>query len=184
MRSIPLVTCLFLGAALAMYAAQDTTPDDRLKEADAAFKKGETDKGLKLVGKVIADNPKHVPAYLYRAAMYKALHKYKEAIADYDEAVKLDPKAAIVYHYRGMEHFKLGHMKQSIADFDKFIELVPEKERAKASAGHWQRGISYYYTGQFKEGKAQFEALQTLEDNDVENAVWRYMCMVPLVGKK
>jgi lipoprotein NlpI len=111
--------------------------------------------------------------------MYEALAKFKEAIADYDQALKLDAKLPIAWQRRGLVQFKAGNIKESIADFDKFIELEP-----KAKVSHWQRGISYYYAGMYKEGKEQFEGYQTFDDNDVENAVWRYLCMVPLVGKE
>jgi lipoprotein NlpI len=36
----------------------------------------------------------------------------------------------------------------------------------------------------YKEGQEQFEGYQSFDSNDVENAVWRYLCMVPLVGKE
>lgn len=163
----------------AVSTAQDQTADELLKEADAAFKKGEQDKAVALAGKAIDANPKFVPAYLYRAAMLEALAKFKEAIADYDQALKLDAKLPIAWQRRGLVQFKAGNIKESIADFDKFIELEP-----KAKVSHWQRGISYYYAGMYKEGKEQFEGYQTFDDNDVENAVWRYLCMVPLVGKE
>jgi lipoprotein NlpI len=89
-----------------------------------------------------------------------------------EKAVKLDPRSAGAYHLRGMIHFKLGHIAQSIADFDKTIELDPKRK-----AEHWQRGISYYYAGRFDEGRRQFEGYQTFDANDVESAVWRYLCM-------
>jgi lipoprotein NlpI len=66
----------------------------------------------------------------------------------------------------------LGHVDESIADFDRFIELKPQQE-----PWHWKRGISYYYAGRWDEGRRQFEGYQTVDDNDVENAVWRYLCM-------
>ena len=66
-----------------------------------------------------------------------------------------------------------------MADFDKFIELRP-----KLAPRHWQRGISCYYTGQFKDGKKQFEDYQGVFDNDVENVVWRYLCQAKIDGVK
>ena len=46
-----------------------------------------------------------------------------------------------------------------------------------AKISHWQRGISYYYAGRFDDGRRQFEGYQDFDSNDVENAVWRFMCM-------
>ena len=42
---------------------------------------------------------------------------------------------------------------------------------------HWQRGISYYYAGRFEDGRKQFELHQTVNSNDVENAVWHFLCV-------
>jgi lipoprotein NlpI len=85
--------------------------------------------------------------------------------------------SADAHDARGAEYFKLGLFAESIADFDAAIRLDPQRQR-----GHWRRGIAYYYARQFENGQRQFEAYQTFDDNDVENAVWRYLCMVPRVG--
>jgi lipoprotein NlpI len=76
------------------------------------------------------------------------------------------------YQQSGIENFKKGKIKESIDDFDRYIELKPS-----AKASHWQRGISYYYAGRYDEGRKQFEGYQEYDSNDVENAVWRFMCM-------
>jgi lipoprotein NlpI len=103
-----------------------------------------------------------------KAAKEKQLDK---AFSLADKAVKLDARSWQARQLRGEIHFKLGHIAESIADFDKVIELEPKKK-----AGHWQRGICYYYAGRFDEGRRQFEGYQTVDANDVENAVWRYLC--------
>ena len=105
--------------------------------------------------------------------------QYKKAIELLDKAIAKDPKAAAAYQLRGLTHFKLGNIAGSIADFDKFIDLEPARK-----AGHWQRGISYYYAGRYDDGMRQFEGYQTVDSNDVENAVWRYLCMARKDGVK
>lgn len=148
-----------------------------LDQARTAFEQGKTDEALKLAGEAIAADEKGLRAYTVRARMYELLSRYREAVDDLTTALKLDPQAADLYQRRGVEQFKLGRFKESIADFDKFIELRPDQERS-----HWQRGISYYYAGRFADGAKQFAAYQTFDDNDVENAVWRYLCMARDVG--
>jgi lipoprotein NlpI len=96
----------------------------------------------------------------------------KKALADLDKQIRADPKRAEAYHERGSVHFKIGNFKDSVRDFDKYVELRPEKK-----ASHWQRGISCYYAGQYDEGRKQFEGYQDFDNSDVENAVWRFMCM-------
>src|SRR5208283_4729806 len=94
-----------------------------------------------------------------------------------DQVLKLDPTAAEVYDRRGSIHFKLGKMKESLADFDRFLELRP-----KEFAGHWRRGITCYYAGSFDEGRKQFEGYEKVDTNDVENAVWHFLCLARAEG--
>ena len=68
-------------------------------------------------------------------------------------------------------------MAESLADFNKFLELQPGEK-----PGHWKRGISLYYAGKFKDGKEQFESYEKVDTNDVENAVWHYICNARAVG--
>jgi lipoprotein NlpI len=44
------------------------------------------------------------------------------------------------------------------------------------------RGISYYYVGRYEEGRRQFAAYEKVDTNDVENAVWHYLCNARLIG--
>ena len=67
--------------------------------------------------------------------------------------------------------------EKAISDFDRVIQLAPEQE-----AHHWQRGIAYYYSADFKKGVAQFELHQTVNSNDVENAIWHFICKVKADG--
>lgn len=142
-----------------------------LEKAAAVYAKGDADEALTLAGKAVEADPKNVRAYFLRGQIHESQGDHKGAVADFSEVLKLNPEAAQVYDLRGSEQFKLGQIEASIADFDKFIELKPEQEPA-----HWKRGISYYYAGRFADGRKQFEGYQTVDDNDVENAVWRYLC--------
>jgi len=81
------------------------------------------------------------------------------------------------YQRLGVEHFMEGRFKESIAAFDKVIELEPRMEPR-----HWQRGITYYYAGEYQKGVDQFELHQTVNSQDVENAVWHFICKTRLDG--
>lgn len=81
------------------------------------------------------------------------------------------------YNDRGSEAFKKGKIEESIRDFDKAIELEP-----RLKPHHWQRGISLYYAGKFEECRKQFEIHKTVNPEDVENAVWHYLCVARTKG--
>src|SRR5262249_19581708 len=121
--------------------------------------------------------PKSALARFVRGRAREELRKHDEAIADFDKAIELDGKLAEAYDHRGSERFKLGQVKESLADFDRYLELRPE-----AKNGHWKRGISLYYAGRFEEGRKQFEGYEKVDTNDVENAVWHYLCNARAAG--
>lgn len=92
------------------------------------------------------------------------------------QAIKQDPKLASAYYYRGRQLFKLNRIAESVTDFDQYAKLNPRVESSQ-----WERGIACYYAGDFKKGAKQFELYQTYHDSDVENSVWRYLCIAKSV---
>jgi lipoprotein NlpI len=138
----------------------------------AAVEAGDYPKAVQLLTMVIQDRPKHYDAHAYRGVAYEKQEKYAEAVADYTKCVELMPRAAEVYNARGAAQFKRGRFTESLADFDKYIELKPAEKN-----GHWMRGITCYYAGKFDEGKKQFEGYEKVDTNDVENAVWHFLCV-------
>lgn len=72
----------------------------------------------------------------------------------------------------GVDAFYEAKPKESVAAFDKLIAIVPDSKPQL-----WQRGLSLYYTGDFKAGREQFETHQTVNTADVENAAWHFICV-------
>lgn len=105
--------------------------------------------------------------------------EHKQAAELLSKAIKRQPDTAEAYYRRGRTLFRLGQFKASVEDFDKYVKLAPRLESRQ-----WERGIAQYYAGQFKRGAKQFELYQTYHDNDVENSVWRFLCMAPTTGVK
>jgi lipoprotein NlpI len=111
------------------------------------------------------------------------LEKVKPVLAKGDGAAPEQAKlareiAAAAHQRRGEDHFRNGRIAESIADFDAVIALFPEEE-----PGHWQRGIAYYYAGEYEKGVRQFERHQTVNPEDVENAVWHLLCLARVPGQ-
>jgi lipoprotein NlpI len=174
---ISLVSRSFLVLAVSIFAATDEDFSALFDRARMALRDREPERALELAGKAIEVAPKDSRGHQLRADIEALLGQHREAIADYDMAIKFAPDQAELYDRRGSERFKLGQIEGSIADFDRFIVLRPDQEPA-----HWKRGISYYYAGRFDDGRKQFEGYQTVDDNDVENAVWRFLCMARADG--
>ena len=76
---------------------------------------------------------------------------------------------------RGEIAFANGDMDESVAAFDEVIRLNPSLEPRL-----WQRGLALYYADRFADGIEQFETHQTVNSQDVENAVWHLLCAARL----
>src|SRR6478609_6014655 len=103
--------------------------------------------------------------------------EHERSIRLLTRAIDGDAKLAIAWYLRGRENFKAGKIDESVADFDQYVQLDPAAENRQ-----WERGISYYYAGQFAKGAKQFEDYQKFHDQDVENSVWRYLCVARASG--
>lgn len=164
-----LQSAIFLCLLFSGFAAE---PKPLLEQAVIAERKGDVSHAVELATQAIAASPASAEPYFYRARFYSTAHDHKSAIADLDKVIEIAPQFASAYHQRGGEHFKLGHIEASLKDFDKTIELMP------AQAPHdWQRGISLYYAGKYDLGRKQFEDHQKVNPQDVENAVWHFLCV-------
>jgi lipoprotein NlpI len=168
-----------VGAVHSLTAGTSEEPSSEalISKAGAAYARGHRDEAMLLASQAIAAAPTDPRGYLVRARIYADAHRSTNAIADYDNVLKLEPQMAEAWQRRGAEQFKLGHVNQSLADFDRFVALAPSQ-----APYLWQRGISCYYAGRFDEGRKQFELHQTVNPNDVENAVWHFLCVARSEG--
>jgi len=108
--------------------------------------------------------------------------EHAKAVKGFTAVLALKPDANIragAHQARGEAFFKLAKIKESIADFDSYLKINPERD-----PHHWMRGISYYYSGEFVKGHKQFERHQVVNSNDVENAVWHFLCLARAKGIK
>jgi lipoprotein NlpI len=170
---MPSILCVLLAA---VFLGADTV-EDLQRKAQLASQDGKLEEAVHLAGMAVALEPNNAQTYLFRGQVFAAAQRHAEAIQDFDAALKLNAEFAVAYQLRGSEHFKLGHIQESLADFDRYLDLRPQ-EKPK----HWQRGISLYYARRFDEGAKQFTSYETVDTNDVENAVWHFLCVARRSG--
>lgn len=85
--------------------------------------------------------------------------------------VKAKPTVIRYQLYLGDNSFFVGDFETCIAAYDQAIQLDASLEPQL-----WQRGLAQFYAGRFEEGVQQFETHQTVNSQDVENAVWHVLC--------
>jgi lipoprotein NlpI len=80
--------------------------------------------------------------------------------------------AAEVIFEQAVSDFERGLIDEAAVAFDTVAELLPRQ------APHlWQRGIALYYAARYDDCREQFESHRTVNPNDVENAVWHFLCV-------
>jgi len=106
------------------------------------------------------------------AQRHEARREHAQAIADFDQILKLRPQWADAYNHRGTEHFKMARIQQSLADFDRALEIEPAQ-----APYHWQARHRSVLRGQVRRRPEAVRIAPDVNGNDVENAAWRYLCM-------
>ena len=173
-------TSLALVAFLSIQAiSQAETPESIAEKIQKEYSSGDKIKALKLAAEGIKKHPKDYTLLTIRGRIYEEENQHAEAERDYTNVLIKNKTDAGIYHRRGVVRFFQLKFNDSLADFDKFIEMVPSQEPY-----HWQRGLVHYYAGKYKAGRKQFEVHQTVNSQDVENAVWHYLCIAKTDGTK
>jgi lipoprotein NlpI len=143
------------GAAQPAAAAQGT----KATAADVATCAQVRDQDAAIVGctRIIEDQkqkPKgRAAAYYNRGNAHAAKGDHDAAIADYDEAIKLDPKNASAYNNRGSAKNDKGDSEAALADFNAAI-----KQNVRYASAYFNRGNALAARG---------EAMPAIKDYDV-----------------
>jgi lipoprotein NlpI len=101
--------------------------------------------------------------------------RYAEAYETATRICQLQPGNIRYQLLRGDIGFAAGKIDESIAAYDAAIQIDPE-----VGPQLWQRGLALYYADRFADGLKQFETHQTVNSQDVENAVWHLLCAARL----
>ena len=64
-----------------------------------------------------------------------ARRQYDAALADFDEALRLDPKSVYALHSRGLTRSGMAEYDRAIAEFDEAIRLDPNHAWAYTNRG-------------------------------------------------
>jgi len=118
--------------------AKDMTACAQTRDHDATIA------GCTAVVDDVKQKPKgRAAAYFNRGNAHSAKGEHETAIADYDEAIKLDPKSASAYNNRGSARSDKGDVDGALSDFNEAIKL-----NARYASAYFNRGNIYAAQGE------------------------------------
>lgn len=100
-------------------------------------------------------------AYRGRGDAYDKLKEYQQALADYNQAIRLNPDNAQAYASRGRVYSKLKEYQHAIADYSQAIRLKPDDASAYSS-----RCLVYYQLKEHHIAIADLNQVTRLKPND------------------
>jgi tetratricopeptide (TPR) repeat protein len=109
-----------------------------------------------------ARKQRHTLSLLYtnRGVEYAKKKDFDKAIADHDQAIKLDPKNALAYNNRGNVYAAKGDTEHAIADYDMAVKLD-----AKFAEALYNRGVAKRAKDDWTAGNADIDEARKLQPN-------------------
>ncbi len=121
-------------------------------EALKATEKGDFIEAEKYWTQLIEEFPTNPAVWSNRGNVRVSQNKLEDAIADYNESIKLAPTAPDPYLNRGTAYEGLREYKKAIADYEQVLALDPQDAmaynnlgNAKAGLKDWQTAVEYYH---------------------------------------
>jgi tetratricopeptide (TPR) repeat protein len=107
--------------------------------------------------------------YNNRGNAHKARSDVNGAIADYNEAIRLDPQYALAYNNRGNAYRAKGDADRAIADYNRAIAIDPLPKSAKGTINIYNnRGNAYKAKGDIDHAIADYNEAIRLDPNFVD----------------
>jgi tetratricopeptide (TPR) repeat protein len=142
---------LALAMSAPVFAAVDTKKETKVPETCVTH--ADPEKQITACTDFLEKNPRSAEGYIMRGLAFARIQSNKQAIADFDLAIKLNPKSTTAYNNRGIARRLVGQNDDAIKDFTKSIEIDP-----KYVLGYVGRGISRMVKRDFDGSEKDFLA--------------------------
>jgi predicted O-linked N-acetylglucosamine transferase (SPINDLY family) len=117
-----------------------------------ALQSGKAQRGVELIKKAIAINPKVAAAHSNLGRALNELKRPTEALVCHNKAIALDPKYADAYNSRGNALVDLKRLKEALSNYDRAIALKPDYAMA-----YYNRGVAFMDLGRAEDALASYD---------------------------
>jgi len=116
---------------------------------------------IKICDEILKIDDKFANAFNLRGVSFHEIKKYKEAIADYNEAIDLTGRDPIIYYNRAITHHELKNLEAALSDFNNAI-----KYDSKDKASYGGRANLYTDLKNFNKALEDHYMAISLDDSD------------------
>ncbi|WP_244860779.1 tetratricopeptide repeat protein [Aromatoleum petrolei] len=109
--------------------------------------------------------------FVNRGVLLEAMGLRDQALAVYEETIRLFPNQVLGYNNRGLVHLRAGEFELAASDFDRAIETDPEYAPAWTN-----RGTTNYLRGKAAAALPDFEKAVRLSPR--ESIAWHYLARI------
>jgi len=182
LRAVLAIFFLSAGLGWAQPAAEEPDPaadslNELMTQIQHLYSVKQYDEALRLTDEALLIAPDNSMVFRARAGIRIQSGDLINAREDLGHVLRLEGPNVQLLMERGMIHFRLGDFGKSVADFDGVLKLDPSQ-----ASETWARGISLYYAKEYEAGRRQFEFAQRSHPGDLENALWKFMCIARFHG--
>jgi tetratricopeptide (TPR) repeat protein len=127
------------------------------------YRNGDAGSAIRAFDEVVRLQPTFDRAYILRANAYMLKGKYDKALADLNQAIRIDSKNPAAYCDRAdlEQHFR-GRPQNALADYDRAIRIAPKFQRA-----YFNRGICFLELHEYNGAIADVTRFIELVPNDL-----------------
>lgn len=137
------------------------------RQGAEAAKNKDWEQAVEAYQKAAELDPKNAPnlaaVLQQRAVAYTSEQKYPEAIADFDEAIKMTPNDAGIYERRAYVEMRINDLDKALADYSEAIKLKPNEVRY-----YLLRSYIYEIKGDIKNSMADTEKVLKMQKGNAE----------------
>lgn len=83
-----------------------------------------------------------------------------------------------LHHKRAEILFRLGRFTEAVRDYDTAARFGRPHDEDSC----WERGLAQYYAGDIRGGREQFSRYHRVGSLDIENGLWRFLCIAEEEG--
>ena len=165
-----------IALTLASASAQVLTPDHHTcANGTGTVDPADQEKACSAVIKLGGSKDNLAIAYSNRGNSFLRRGQEDRAIADYDQAIRLDPSYVDAYRNRGAARFNQGAYDKALPDYEAAIRLDPREP-----GSYTDRCSVHAMTGRLPEAKADCDKALELDPVYLEAMAWRALVSLQL----